>query len=57
LVSDALIPSHQISTDDFAGPLANQTNLAIKGLIGIAAMGEIENILGVSNKASEYKVT
>ncbi|KAK5679054.1 hypothetical protein LTS10_008710 [Elasticomyces elasticus] len=38
LVEDSLIPSNQISTDDFAGSLANQTNLALKGMIGIQAM-------------------
>jgi hypothetical protein len=27
LIQDSLIPDNQISTDDFAGPLANQTNL------------------------------
>ncbi|KAH9943507.1 uncharacterized protein BXZ73DRAFT_97546 [Epithele typhae] len=31
LIEDALIPAEQLSTDDFAGTLANQTNLAIKG--------------------------
>ena len=34
LVDDSLIPEHQLSTDDFAGTLANQTNLAIKGTVG-----------------------
>ncbi|KAK5661687.1 hypothetical protein OQA88_9787 [Cercophora sp. LCS_1] len=44
LVEDSLIPAHQLSTDDFAGPLANQTNLAIKGIIGLRAMSEIANL-------------
>jgi Domain of unknown function (DUF4965) len=35
LIDEALFPAHQMSTDDFAGPLANQTNLALKGIIGI----------------------
>lgn len=46
LIQEALIPANQISTDDFAGALANQTNLAIKGIIGIAAMGSIANLTG-----------
>ncbi|KAH8426489.1 glutaminase GtaA [Aspergillus melleus] len=44
LVEDALYPANQISTDDFAGPLANQTNLALKGIIGIQAMSVIGNL-------------
>jgi hypothetical protein len=31
LIEEALIPADQISTDDFAGSLVNQTNLALKG--------------------------
>lgn len=46
LVNDSLIPANQISTDDFAGSLANQTNLAIKGIIGIQAMAQIAEITG-----------
>ncbi|KAK3316675.1 hypothetical protein B0H66DRAFT_301362 [Apodospora peruviana] len=41
LVEDSLIPANQLSTDDFAGTLANQTNLAIKGIIGLKAMSQI----------------
>ncbi|KAF7355439.1 DUF1793-domain-containing protein [Mycena sanguinolenta] len=54
LVSDSLIPANQISTDDFAGALANQTNLAIKGIVGIGAMGQIETLLGNTAQASNY---
>lgn len=74
LLSDSLIPSHQLSTDDFAGPLVyvpcllcrivvvdcrrNQTNLAIKGIIGLRAMGEIAKLTGnddqFSAKAEAY---
>lgn len=46
LVQEALIPADQISTDDFAGSLANQTNLALKGIIGIQAMAVIANLTG-----------
>ncbi|KAJ4287091.1 hypothetical protein N0V88_007785 [Collariella sp. IMI 366227] len=44
LVEESLIPADQLSTDDFAGTLANQTNLAIKGIIGLRAMSEIAKI-------------
>ena len=38
LIDEALIPANQLCTDDFAGPLPNQTNLALKGSVGIKAM-------------------
>ncbi|KAJ7781111.1 DUF1793-domain-containing protein [Mycena metata] len=57
LIEDSLIPESQISTDDFAGALANQTNLAIKGIIGIKAMALIAEILGDSAKSSNYSST
>lgn len=46
LIDEALIPANQISTDDFAGSLVNQTNLAIKGIIGIQAMAQIAEVTG-----------
>ncbi|KAG8213438.1 DUF1793-domain-containing protein [Butyriboletus roseoflavus] len=54
LVAEALIPADQISTDDFAGALANQTNLAIKGVIGIQAMAEISGMLGDTTNQQNY---
>lgn len=56
LIADSLIPENQISTDDFAGPLANQTNLAIKGIVGIKAMAQIARLLGDGARASNYSV-
>ncbi|KAB8213432.1 hypothetical protein BDV33DRAFT_210208 [Aspergillus novoparasiticus] len=54
LVQDALYPASQISTDDFAGPMANQTNLALKGIIGIQAMAVISNRTAHPNDALNY---
>lgn len=54
LVNESLIPADQISTDDFAGSLANQTNLALKGIIALKAMGQISNLTGI---ASTYAAT
>ncbi|CAK7201673.1 hypothetical protein SEUCBS139899_004382 [Sporothrix eucalyptigena] len=49
LVNDSLIPDYQLSTDDFAGALANQTNLALKGIIGVRAMAEVAGLSGIVN--------
>ncbi|KAK2466302.1 hypothetical protein APHAL10511_001944 [Amanita phalloides] len=54
LIRDSLIPGNQLSTDDFAGTLANQTNLAIKGIVGIKAMSQIARLVGDRTKASNY---
>jgi hypothetical protein len=45
-----------VSTDDFAGWLALQTNLALKGIIGIKAMSELAGIVGNKEDAKYYKV-
>ncbi|EEH08465.1 glutaminase [Histoplasma capsulatum G186AR] len=52
LVEFSLLPENQLSTDDFAGWLALQTNLALKGIIGINAMSKLSALVG--NKA-DYK--
>lgn len=54
LIQEALIPLNQISTDDFAGALPNQTNLALKGIIGIQAMAEISNRTSHAADAANY---
>jgi len=54
LVDEALIPANQLSTDDFQGQLANQTNLALKGIIAIEAMAVIAELTGNSADASNY---
>ncbi|KAB5547320.1 hypothetical protein GE09DRAFT_1224328 [Coniochaeta sp. 2T2.1] len=57
LVRESLIPHNQLCTDDFAGWLANQTNLALKGIIGIKAMSEISDLVGESSDAEYYRDT
>jgi len=54
LIAEALIPANQISTDDFAGSLANQTNLALKGIIGIEAMAVIANMTNNTADGANY---
>jgi hypothetical protein len=54
LVQEALIPANQLSTDDFQGQLANQTNLALKGIIGIQAMSVIASKTGNSADATNF---
>ncbi|KAL1867663.1 hypothetical protein Daus18300_006218 [Diaporthe australafricana] len=54
LIEFSLIPSAQLSTDDFAGPQVNQTNLALKGIIGLQAMGAIAQIVGQPADAANF---
>ncbi|KAK7749859.1 hypothetical protein SLS53_000440 [Cytospora paraplurivora] len=55
LIDEALEPKNQLSTDDFAGWLRLQTNLALKGIIGIRAMSEIADILGETKDSKYYR--
>lgn len=54
LAVESLYPANQISTDDFAGSLANQTNLALKGIIGIEAMSVISRLTGNEADSANY---
>ncbi|KAE9404337.1 DUF1793-domain-containing protein, partial [Gymnopus androsaceus JB14] len=53
LVSNTLFPNAQISADGISNP--NMTNLAIKGIIGIAAMAEISQVVGNVSAAQQYQ--
>ena len=45
-----------MSTDDFAGPLELQTNLALKGILGIKAMSGIAKVVGNTGDYKHYRV-
>ncbi|KAI7218727.1 putative glutaminase [Hortaea werneckii] len=51
----SLEPQNQLSTDDFAGWLALQTNLALKGIIGIKAMSQLAEVMGEEKDAKYYR--
>ncbi|KAL8863679.1 MAG: hypothetical protein Q9178_000362 [Gyalolechia marmorata] len=55
LIDFSLRPHFQLSTDDFAGPLELQTNLALKGILGIKAMSQISETIGNDEDAKYYK--
>lgn len=55
LVEYSLFPHNQLCTDDFAGWLALQTNLALKGIIGIKAMSELAEVVGEKIDAEYYQ--
>lgn len=54
LVSELPDPGFQNQTDDFAGPIAHSVNLALKGIIAVAAMGQIAMTLGKKTEAGHY---
>ena len=53
LRAEGFDPGNQLSTDDFMGPLAHQTNLSIKATVGLAAYARLARMLGKPN-ADEY---
>lgn len=55
LVEEALRPKNQLSTDDFAGWLPLQTNLALKGIVGIKAMSELARVVDETADYERYK--
>lgn len=57
LVEFSLVPAAQLSTDDFAGRLVNQTNLAIKGIVGLQAMSAVARISDEPADAETFSTT
>ncbi|KAL8768208.1 MAG: hypothetical protein Q9209_005517 [Squamulea sp. 1 TL-2023] len=54
LVTDGFNIASQLSTDDGAGPLANQTNLAIKAAVGFTAFGALYNLQNYTDIGKSY---
>jgi hypothetical protein len=54
LAANALDPGFQNQTDDFTGFIAHSANLALKGIIGIGAMGVVAAADGNTADAAHY---
>jgi hypothetical protein len=54
LVSVLPDPGYQNQTDDFAGRIAHSVNLALKGIIAVAAMGQIAAVAGDAADHAHY---
>ena len=55
LVANALDPGFQNQTDDFTGFIAHSVNLALKGIIGVGAMGQLAAAGGRPADARHYR--
>jgi Domain of unknown function (DUF5127)/Domain of unknown function (DUF4965)/Domain of unknown function (DUF1793)/Domain of unknown function (DUF4964) len=55
LVASLPDPGYQNQTDDFAGSIAHSVNLALKGIIAVAAMSQIATMAGHAADAASYQ--
>ncbi|KAL2817356.1 hypothetical protein BJX63DRAFT_110228 [Aspergillus granulosus] len=54
LVENSVDIANQLSSNDAAGPLANETNLAIKAAVGLKAFGELSGLNEYSQIGEEH---
>jgi len=57
LVNNLPDPGDQLCTDDFEGPTPHDSNLAVKGIVGIAAAGYLAEKTGNSALAQKWNTT
>jgi hypothetical protein len=57
LLEHGLDPDNQLCTDDFAGHMPHNANLAIKAILGIGGFGQLCESLGYADLAQTYIAT